>query len=169
MAADLIVLNKTDLIDASASDQLKREVAAIVPRAVKVVAAQEGRVDAGVLLGLGAAAEDDLATRPSHHDALDGTHEHDDFESFVVSVPEVGDPAELLARLQAVAETHDVLRIKGFVPVAGKPLRLAVQGVGARFRSSFDRPWPDGVRQGHVVVIGERGLDRAAIEDQILG
>ena len=78
-------------------------------------------------------------------------------------------PDDLLTRLRAVAETHDVLRIKGFVPVTGKPLRLAVQGVGARFRSSFDRPWPDGVRQGHIVVIGERGLDRAAIEDQILG
>jgi cobalamin biosynthesis protein CobW len=149
---------------------LKRDVAAIVPRAVKVVAAQEGKVDAGVLLGLGAAAEDDLAARPSHHDALDGAHEHDDFESFVVAVPEIAEPGDLLARLQAVAETHDVLRIKGFVPVTGKPLRLAVQGVGARFRSSFDRPWPEGAaRQGHVVVIGERGLDRDAIEDQILG
>jgi cobalamin biosynthesis protein CobW len=170
MAADLIVLNKTDLIGAEAGARLKREVLAIVPRAVKVIAAQEGRVDADVLLGLGAAAEDDLAARPSHHDALDGAHEHDDFESFVVTVPEVRDMAELLARLQAVAETHDVLRIKGFVPVTGKPLRLAVQGVGARFRSSFDRPWPNGaVRQGHIVVIGERGLDRAAIEADILG
>jgi cobalamin biosynthesis protein CobW len=84
-------------------------------------------------------------------------------------VPEVPDMAELLSRLQAVAETHDVLRIKGFVPVAGKPLRLAVQGVGARFRSTFDRPWPNGVRQGHIVVIGERGLNRAAIEADILG
>ena len=55
-------------------------------------------------------------------------------------------PDELLARLKAVAETHDVLRIKGFVAVAGKPLRLAVQGVGTRFRSSFDRPWPNGRR-----------------------
>ena len=98
---------------------------------MKVVAVQEGRVDADVLLGLGAAAEDDLAQRPSHHDALDGAHEHDDFESFVVSVPEIGDPADLLARLQAVAETHDVLRIKGFVSVTDKPLRLVVQGVGA--------------------------------------
>jgi cobalamin biosynthesis protein CobW len=170
MAADLVVLNKTDLIAASAGDQLKRDVLAIVPRAVKVVAAQEGRVDADVLLGLGAAVEDDLASRPSHHDALDGAHDHDDFESFVVSVPEIGDPDELLSRLKSVAEAHDVLRIKGFVPVTGKPLRLAVQGVGARFRSNFDRPWPsDAARQGHVVVIGERGLDRAAIEDQILG
>src|SRR4029079_19082900 len=103
MAADLIVLNKTDLIAADAGERLKREVLAIVPRAVKVVTAREGRVDAGVLLGLGAAAEDDLANRPSHHDALDVEHDHDDFESFVVAVPEVPDMAELLSRLQAVA------------------------------------------------------------------
>jgi len=170
MAADLIVLNKTDLIDSSSGEQLKRQVASIVPRAVKVVTTREGRVDADVLLGLGAAAEDDLAARPSHHDALDGAHEHDDFESFVVIVPEVADPARLLARLKSVAEAHDVLRIKGFVAVTGKPLRLAVQGVGARFRSSFDRPWSNGgARQGHIVVIGERGLDRTAIERDILG
>lgn len=168
MAADLIVLNKTDLIDAATGAALRRAVLRLVPRAVKVIAAAEGRVDAAVLLGLGAAAEDDLAARPSHHDALDGAHEHDDFESFVVALPEIGDADALLARLKAVAETHDVLRIKGFVSVAGKPMRLAVQGVGARFRSHFDRPWPNGARQGHVVVIGQTGLDRTAIAAQIL-
>lgn len=170
MAADLIVLNKMDLVDATTSARLRQEVAAIVPRAVKVVAAREGRVDAGVLLGLGAAAEDDLAARPSHHDALDGAHEHDDFESFVVALPEIDDADALLARLKAIAETHDVLRMKGFAAIAGKPLRLAVQGVGARFRSAFDRAWSQGEpRQGHIVVIGETGLDRAAIEASIRG
>jgi cobalamin biosynthesis protein CobW len=170
MAADLIVLNKTDLIDAETSAMLRQQVAAIVPRAVKVVTAREGRVDAGVLLGLGAAAEDDLAARPSHHDALDGAHEHDDFESFVVALPEVDDADALLARLKAIAETHDVLRMKGFAAVAGKPMRLAVQGVGARFRSAFDRAWTSGeARLGQIVVIGETGLDRAAIETAIRG
>ena len=124
MAADLIVLNKTDLIDAETHERLKREVAAVVPRMVKMIAAREGRVDASVLLGIGAAAEDDLAARPSHHDALDGAHEHDDFESFVVPLPELRDADVLLARLKAVAEAHDVLRIKGFVSIAGKPCAL---------------------------------------------
>jgi cobalamin biosynthesis protein CobW len=169
MAADLIVLNKIDLIDPSTQAKLKRDVAATVPRAVKVIGAEEGRVDAGVLLGLGAAAEDDLAQRPSHHDALGLEHEHDDFESFVVAMPEIADPDSLLARLKSVAETYDVLRIKGFVAVVGKPMRLAVQGVGHRFRSSFDRAWTDGGRDGHLVVIGESGLDRDAIASAILG
>ena len=98
----------------ASSEKLKSEVVAIVPRAVKVIAARDGRVDVAVLLGLHAAAEDDLAARPSHHDAL-GTHEHDDFESFVVMLPEIDDADALIARLKAVSETHDVLRMKGFV------------------------------------------------------
>jgi cobalamin biosynthesis protein CobW len=170
MAADLILLNKADLVDADTQAGLKRAVASIVPRAVKVIGAEEGRVDASILLGLGAAAEDDLASRPSHHDALGLAHEHDDFESFVVVVPEIADADTLLARLKSVAEAHDVLRIKGFVAVTGKSMRLEVQGVGHRFRASFDRPWTNGdARQGHLVVIGEKGLDRESIEQAILG
>ncbi len=59
-AADLIVLNKADLLDADAMARLREQVAAAAPRAVKVVPASEGRLDPAVLLGLDAAAEDDL-------------------------------------------------------------------------------------------------------------
>ncbi len=167
-AADLVVLNKTDLLDDAAP--LAAEIAARLPRAVKVVPAREGRIDPAVLLGLGAAAEDDLAARPSHHDALDGAHEHDDFESFVVPLPEIDDPAALLARLRAAAEFAGVLRIKGFAAVRGKALRLAIQGVGTRFRQHYDRSWPvAGPRAGHMVVIGRTGLDRAGIAAAIAG
>ena len=168
--ADLVVLNKADLLDAEALARVRAGIAAVLPRAVQVVAAQHGRIGAGVLLGLGAAAEGDLAARPSHHDAEDGAHEHDDFESFVVPLGEVLVVEELVARLRGVAEAHDVLRIKGFVSVAGKPMRLAVQGVGTRFSQSFDRAWRAGeVRAGHVVVIGQTGMDRAAITAGIAG
>ncbi|HUZ67792.1 MAG TPA: GTP-binding protein, partial [Beijerinckiaceae bacterium] len=48
--------------------------------------------------------------------------------------------------------------------VLGRPMRLLVQGVGARFRHQFDRPWKiDERRRSRLVVIGEKGLDRAAI------
>ncbi len=162
--ADLVILNKADLLDAATLARLRTEIGGALPRAVRVLAAHEGRVDPAILLGLHAAAEDDLAARPSHHDAEDGEHEHDDFESFVVPLQETVAPDALLARLQAVAEAHGILRIKGFAAVAGKPMRLAIQGVGARFRQQFDRPWrPGEARLGHVVVIGETGLDRAAI------
>ena len=167
-AADLIILNKTDLLEDNRAATLQQMIAAQIPRAVKVVPARQGRVDAAVLLGLGAAAEDDLDARPSHHDALDGEHEHDDFESFVVAVAEVDSPEGLLARLAHITEAFDVLRIKGFAAVHGKPMRLAVQGVGARFRHHFDRPWgADEPRHGQLVIIGQTGLDRAAIEAAI--
>jgi cobalamin biosynthesis protein CobW len=169
LCADLVVLNKTDLMRSDEVDRVAADIRAAVPRAVKIVATTEGRLDPTVLLGLGAAAEDDLLSRPSHHDVEDG-HDHDDFESFVVDIPATPDTAALLDRLAAVARTHDVLRIKGFVEVSGKPMRLLVQGVGTRFRQQFDRPWPRGeARRGRLVVIGEKGLDRAAIAAAMTG
>ena len=163
-AADLVILNKADLLDAAALADLRATIAATLPRPAALVTATEGRVDLAVLLGLDAAAEDDLATRPSCHDAVDGEHEHDDFDSFVVPVPETASPDALLQRLASVAGAHDVLRMKGFVAVAGRPMRLEVQGVGTRFRQHFDRPWAQGeARRGQLVVIGQTGMDRAAI------
>ncbi len=163
-AADLVILNKADLLDADALARLREEVAASLPRPAALVTAIEGRVALAVLLGLDAAAEDDLAGRPSCHDAVDGEHEHDDFDSFVVPVSETAAPDALIERLAAVAKAHDILRMKGFVPVAGKPLRLSVQGVGSRFRQHYDRAWAPGeARDGRLVVIGQSGLDRDAI------
>jgi cobalamin biosynthesis protein CobW len=135
---------------------------------VKIVETREGRLDPAILLGLTAAVEDDLAQRPSHHDTEDG-HDHDDFDSFVVDLPATSDPAGLLTRLGAVAVQFEVLRMKGFVEVTGKPMRLLVQGVGQRFRQHFDTPWRPGVRRSQLVVIGEKGLDRAAITAAIAG
>ena len=163
-AADLVILNKADMLDAAALAALRASIAASLPRPAALVTATEGRVDLAVLLGLSAAAEDDLATRPSCHDALDGLHEHDDFTSFAIDLPETATPDALLRRLAAVAAAHDVLRMKGFVAVTGRPMRLAVQGVGTRFRQHYDRAWAPGEqRRGQLVVIGQAGLDRAAI------
>ncbi len=163
LCADLIVLNKADLMTPEDASRVAGEIRATAPRAVKIVETREGRIDPSVLLGLSAAAEDDLANRPSHHDAEEG-HDHDDFESFVVDIPAVADPDRLLVRLAEAAAQYDVLRMKGFVEVSGKPMRLLVQGVGQRFRHQFDRPWPAGEqRRGRLVVIGEKGLDRAGI------
>lgn len=168
-AADLVVLNKADLVDADVMAGLAAQIAGSVGRAVKVVTASEGRLDIAVLLGIGAAAEGDLAARKSHHDALDGEHEHDDFESFVVALPEIETPDALVAGLKRVAEAHDVLRMKGFASVRGKKMRLLVQGVGGRFRQEFDRAWgADEVREGGMVVIGRTGMDRAAIETAVV-
>ncbi len=168
LCADLIVVNKADLLDEAGLAGVCEEIRAAVPRAVKIVTTREGRLDPAVLLGLAAAAEDDLTGRPSHHDGAD-EHDHDDFDSFVVDLPAARDPTALVARLTAVAARHDVLRMKGFLEVAGKPMRLLVQGVGARFRQQYDRPWASGeARRSRLVVIGQKGLDRQAITADLL-
>lgn len=164
LCADLILLNKADLLEETALEKVRAEIADAVPRAVKIVPTREGRLDVDVLLGLAAAAEDDLAARPSHHDGEEG-HDHDDFDTFVAALPPARDPAALAAKLATIASDHDVLRMKGFVEVEGKPMRLLVQGVGGRFSHQFDRPWrADEDRAGRIVVIGQKGFDRAAIE-----
>ncbi len=169
-AADLVVLNKCDLLEETELASVEQAVSAHLPRAVKMLRANEGKLDPSVLLGLDAAAEADLASRPSHHDSVDGEHEHDDFDSFVVAIGEQPDADALVERLRAVAAEHDVLRMKGFAALSGRPMRLAIQGVGDRFRHQFDRAWSAGeAREGGIVVIGRTGLDRDGIARAIRG
>lgn len=163
LCADLIILHKADLIDGSDRERITREIVSTVPRSVKVVEAQNGKVPTSVLLGIGAVAESDLDNRPSHHDSV-GEHDHDDFETFVIDLPSISRPDELMARIEKAAEHHDILRIKGFVNVEGKPMRLIVQGVGSRIATQFDRAWrSDEVRGGRLVVIGRHGIDVEAV------
>jgi cobalamin biosynthesis protein CobW len=163
LCADLVVLNKADLVEPDALDALRVAIGKTVPRAVKIAATREGVIDPNVLLGVKAAAEDDLAARPSHHDA-EGEHDHDDFDTFIVTIPPARDPDALIDRLNEATRAHDILRIKGFVEVVGKPMRLLVQGVGRRFRRDFDRPWrANEPRASRLVVIAQRGVDRDAI------
>jgi len=169
LCADLIVLNKTDLITAADETRVSAGIRAVAHPAVKIVRSREGRIDAAVLLGLGAAAEDDLVNRRSHHDDEAG-HDHDDFESIVVEIRPIDDDGAFMRRLADIAKAHDVLRIKGFVEARGKPMRLLVQGVGARLQKSFDRPWrPDEAREGRLVIIGEKGLNASAIKELLEG
>lgn len=165
--ADLVVLNKTDLIDAAALARVKALMAPHLRPAVRIVSAVGGALDPAVLLGLDAGAEDDLDSRPSHHD--DGhAHDHDDFASIVVDLGEVADPAALEARIKQVATRHDILRVKGFVAVPDKAMRLIVQGVGDRVQRYFDRPWEAGeVRTSRLVVIGQAGFDAVAVAAEL--
>jgi cobalamin biosynthesis protein CobW len=163
LCADLIVLNKTDLMADEARARVTGEIRAVVPRAVKVVEAAGGRIDPAILLGIGAAAEADIANRPSHHDAEE-EHDHQDFESFVVELAPLASPHGLMERLAEAAAAHDILRVKGYAEVQGKPMRLLVQGVGRRLQHQFDRPWkPQEPRAGRLVVIGEHGINAEAI------
>jgi cobalamin biosynthesis protein CobW len=161
--ADLVVLNKRDLLDEAGVKNALATIANALPRSVKVITVTGGKVDQALLLGLGVGTEDDIANRRTRHDAEE-EHDHDDFDSFVVPLGEVADPSALAARVAALAEDFAVLRVKGFAAVVDKPMRLLVQAVGPRVTHQYDRPWAASeTRQGQLVVIGLRGLDRASI------
>ncbi len=167
--ADLVVLNKRDLLDDAGMAQALDVLQRARPSRAKVVTVAGGKVDPAALLGLGVGTEDDIENRRTlHDDELD--HDHDDFDSFAVAIPEVADPATLAGRIAKAAETFDVLRVKGFVAVAGKPMRLLVQAVGARVSHHYDRAWSAAeARAGSLVVIGLKGLDRAAVTRALIG
>ncbi len=163
VCSDMVVLNKADLVDADTLEQVEAQVNAETRPGVRIVRAQHGAVDIATLLGITAAAEDDLDSRPSHIDGLED-HDHDDFDSFVLPAGEIASVDALVAKLGEVIAEHDVLRVKGMVAVAGKPSRLVVQAVGPRIQHYFDRAWhPDEPRRTALVVIGQKGLDEAAI------
>ncbi|MBX9646399.1 MAG: cobalamin biosynthesis protein CobW [Xanthobacteraceae bacterium] len=162
--ADIVLLSKADLAGDAGLAAARAIISAESPRAVPMLAMTDGIIDPRVILGLNSAAEDDIAARPSHHDGEDD-HEHDDFDSVAISLPETVDPEVLAASIRRLAREQNILRVKGYVAVKGKPMRLLVQAVGERVRSQFDRPWGDMPRTSQLVVIAERHhIDRAAIE-----
>ena len=170
-AADLIVLNKADLVDAAGLKTVREEVFSRIARKPSMIEARNGDVPAAVLLGLNVGTEDDIANRKSHHD-LDHEngeeHDHDEFDSFVVELGPIADPAAFVERLKPVIAAHDVLRLKGFADVPGKPMRLLVQAVGSRVDQYFERAWAPGeVRATRLVVIGLHDMDEAAVRAAI--
>jgi cobalamin biosynthesis protein CobW len=161
--ADIVLMTKSDLAGESGLAAARAVIVAESPRAIPILAISEGIIDPALILGLKAAAEDDLAARPSHHDGHDD-HEHDDFDTVVIDLPEIDNVEALVANIQRLAAEQNILRVKGYVAVKGKPMRLLVQAVGSRVRHQFDKPW-GAARKGQLVVIAEHDhVDIAAIK-----
>lgn len=162
--ADLIILNKSDQMSDATRAAAEQVIHQELKRKAKILTASYGAVDSRVLLGLGAGAEDDLDSRFSHHELEGEDHDHDEFESFHLDLPALGKPEELLQKLIPVIDRHDILRVKGFLDVVGKDMRLVLQAVGNRLQHYYDRAWSaDEERRSRLVIIGLRGLDRLAI------
>ena len=169
MAADLIILNKADLLDDAGIEAVRVDVAGRTSRQPSMVISRQGNVSAKLLLGLGIGSENDIANRKSHHEmeheaGEDHDHDHDEFESFVVEAGTIKNQVDFTAALGGIISDHDILRLKGFADVPGKPMRLVIQAVGSRIDCYFDRPWgPDEQRDTRLVVIGLHDIDQAGI------
>lgn len=178
--ADMIVFNKADLVDEDILEKVQGDVGTKISRAVKLVKSSHGSLPAEVLLGLSSATETDVHNRKSHHELhheafhaehgedAEHEHDHDEFKSFVVEGGKVTSRDDLVTGLKAIIENHDILRLKGFVAIEGKPMRLVVQAVGNRVDHYFDREWNgDEPRASRLVVIGLEGLEQSRISSEI--
>lgn len=165
--ADLVLLTKADLVDPPTRERVITWLKGQLPNGVKIVPCQSGQVPPDVLLGFNAAVEDNLESRPSHHDHEE-EHEHDDdINSVPITLAQTLDPKQLIKRLESLVAEEEIYRIKGFLNVPHKPMRLVLHGVGNRFDTFYDRPWQtDEARQTQLVVIGH-DLDQQKIEGAV--
>ena len=169
--ADMVIVNKTDLLGTEELAGLTASLKAQVRKGTRLVSTRHGAIEIAALLGVSAAAEDDMANRLSTHEMEGETqHDHDDFVTFIVALQGAQNRAALTARITRTIERHDILRLKGFADLAGSPSRLVIQAVGPRLDSYFDRPWKPGeARATQLVVIGEKHMNRAVIEASLRG
>ncbi|MEM5386325.1 cobalamin biosynthesis protein CobW [Paraburkholderia phymatum] len=146
-AADLVILNKTDLLDEAQQAAVESTLREEIPPQVKVVRAHRGQLDLHALLGLESASEETIHLRHDHHGSSDdpnhADHHHDEFDSVVVTA-HAPSRDTMIAALRQVVEGHTIYRVKGFAALPGAAMRLVIQGVGRRFDSYFDRRWQAG-------------------------
>jgi cobalamin biosynthesis protein CobW len=165
--ADMVLLTKSDAVSEVDRAKVQQWLEKEIPQGVKIVAAQQGVVNPDVLLGFNAAVEDDLDNRHSHHDHEE-EHEHDeDINAVQIITDKTFEPTVLIEQLKSIVQQQEIYRVKGFVSVPGKSMRLVLQGVGQRFDSFYDRPWkPDEIRQTKLVIIGHE-LDETQLTQTI--
>ena len=154
--ADLVLLSKTDLIEKQDELKVMQWLKSELRPGVRVLPIIEGQIDHQILLGFGASVEDNLSTRPSHHDEEE-EHEHDDqINSLEWITDQQYNLESLISQLKQLVSEYEIYRIKGFVKIANKPMRLVLQGVGQRFDTFYDRPWLTGEpQQTKLVFIGK--------------
>ena len=168
--ADIVLLTKPDLAGAEGVARARAVIAAEAPRPLPVVEVTEGAVDPARdprprRGGRGRPRRAAVAPRRRGRARPRRLRQRRRRDA------RARRPADIAARIERLARERDILRVKGYAAVAGKPMRLLVQAVGARVRTQYDRPWrPGEARRGQLVVIAERGdIDAAAIRAALAG
>jgi len=162
--ADLVLLTKVDRVSSSTRAKVEEWLKKELPSRVKIIACQGGKVNSDVLLGFNAAVEDNLESRPSHHDTEEEHDHDDDINSVYFVAQQEFEPQNLVKKLQELVAKEEIYRIKGFVAVPEKPMRMVLQGVGDRIEYFYDRAWKKTeTRETKLIFIG-RELDQEKIE-----
>jgi cobalamin biosynthesis protein CobW len=163
--ADMIIVSKADLLDEQDLADVLKKINREARTSVEAIPVINGKLDPQIVLGVGAAVEDEVDVRPSCHDGEE-EHEHDDFDTITVDIKSTGSPGDTVERVKLALALEGILRIKGVSEIKGKNARLSVQGVGDRVDWYYDRPWhSDERRRSQLVVIGLKGFDYTTVEN----
>jgi len=165
--ADMVLISKQDLVENTKLEEITQVISEMMPNPqTKIIPIEQGQISPEVLLGLDSKTEEDIHNRHSHHDhhhehhhhhAHEHDHEHDDdIQSISVSIDVPHTPETLQQVLEEMVQKHKIYRIKGFIYVPNKPMRMVIQGVGNRFNRYFDKKWQENdVKETRLVIIGE--------------
>lgn len=153
--ADLVLLTKVDLISEEKLTTVKNWLSKELRQGVSIIPCYQGEIHPDILLGFNAAVEDNLSQRPSHHDREEEHDHDDDIESKELLIKTPVNPQELIFHLRHLIANFEIYRIKGFVNVIDKPMRMVLQGVGDRLETFYDRLWDnEEERMTKLVIIG---------------
>jgi G3E family GTPase len=193
--ADVILLNKTDLVNKEELAAIEREIRSVNASA-RLHRMSRGDVPLDAILGLGAFDLDRITEIDPHflpdHDCdeacahheheghahdhhHDHRHEHDHvaasgITSVSLSTEKLINPEKLLPWLNDLTQARgpDILRLKGIIAFPDEPKRFVVQGVHMIIDGDTQRAWrEDEKRVSRLVFIG-RNLDRSELEAAFL-
>jgi G3E family GTPase len=164
--ADVILLNKTDLVTADELDQLEQQIRAMNAM-VKIYRTRNSELEMDSVLGVGA-FDLDRALEIDPEFLHETAHEHDQTVGSVALV-EAGalDGQQLNQWIGELLRNQgaDIFRMKGILNIAGEDNRFVFQGVHMIFDGRKDRPWKaNEPRKNELVFIG-RNLDEAGLKE----
>ena len=168
--ADLILLTKCDNVNEIDLLKSKSIINEIKKNSKPIIEVINGIISPKIILSLEAKAENDINSRPSHHDNEE-EHDHDDFESIIFDLNEIEQTEEILNKIKKLTLDHEILRIKGYLKIKNKPMRFLIQAVGSRVRGQYDKVWESHeVKKSRLVFIAEHDkINREIIQKYLLG
>ena len=168
--ADLILLTKCDNVNEIDLLKSKSIINEIKKNSKPIIEVINGIISPKIILSLEAKAENDINSRPSHHDNEE-EHDHDDFESIIFDLNEIEQTEEILNKIKKLTFDHEILRIKGYLNIKNKPMRFLIQAVGSRVRGQYDKVWESHeVKKSRLVFIAEHNkINKEIIQKYLLG
>ncbi len=159
--ADVIVLNKTDLVSEAELAEVEAKIRAI-NRFATIHRTQRSAVDIDAVMGRGAFDLERILADVQPDFLTDSDHEHNDdiaSMSFEVAKPLDAERFNVWIGQLLQEKGQDLLRTKGILHYAGEDKRFAFQAVHMIADGGFVGAWPPGERRSRIVFIG-RNLNR---------